>query len=133
MSGEALPAVTVPPSSRKDGLSPAITSREVSGRTDSSAATRTGPPLRRGIPTGAISASNRPSACAFAAFWWLCSANSSCCARLIPCLSAMSSADSPSGIVHWGSILGFTMRQPSVVEYNSACPAGNGRSFLGKT
>ncbi len=56
-----------------------------------------------------------------------------CCSRLILCLSAISSALSPSGMVHSGFIAGLTMRQPSVVEYNSVCPAGNGRSDFGST
>ena len=146
LSGEAFPAVTVPPPAsgrgdphlaslvfRKDGLSLAIASRDASGRTHSSAAKSTGSPLRRGTGTAAISTSNRPSARARAALWCEARAYSSCCSRVIPCLSAISSADSPSGIVHCGSIAGLTMRQPRVVEYISVCPAGKGRSGLGST
>lgn len=64
---------------------------------------------------------------------WEVSANSSCRSRLMPCLSAILSALSPSGMVHCGSIRGLTMRQPSVVEYSSVWAAGNGLSGFGRT
>ena len=114
-------------------MSFAIVSSDALGRTHSSAPKTTGSPLRCGTDTGASSASNSPAACARAAFWCEARANSSCCSRLILCLSAISSADSPSGIVHCGSIAGLTMRQPRVVEYSSVWPAGNGLSDLGST
>ncbi len=62
---------------------------------------------------------------------WLASANASWACRLIPCRSAMSSAPSPSAIVHCGRIFGLVIRQPSVVFSSAWLPGGNGRSGLG--
>lgn len=112
--------MTVPPSLRKAGLSLASASREVSWRIPSSRVT---PAI------GTISRSND----ALAAFWWLASANASCSARVMRCLSAISSAPSPSGTVCSAGMSGLTSRQPSVVETSSCPPAGNAFSGLGST
>ncbi|MNI33975.1 hypothetical protein D3C73_879470 [compost metagenome] len=89
---DALPAVTVP-SFLKAGLRPARTSSVVA-RGFSSVSTMMSP-LRVLIVTGTISALNRPSAIAAAAFVCEASANASCSSRVSAYLAATFSAVMP--------------------------------------
>ena len=93
LSGEVLPAVTVPPATNA-GLSFASFSSDVSARIPSSRS--------RSTPgTGTTSARSTPSSHAAPRSRWLRSANSSCClARDRRSISASFSALSPSEIVH---------------------------------
>ncbi|MNV62810.1 hypothetical protein D3C71_1553740 [compost metagenome] len=87
---EALPAVTEPALSNA-GRSPARASALVLRLMYSSAANFTGSPLRWGMSTATISASNLPASCAAAAFCWLASASASCASRLtLFCLATFS-------------------------------------------
>ena len=90
LSGQALPAVTVP-SGRKTGRRPDSPSTVVPGRGLSSTAT-TEPSAR---VTGVISRSKKPVAVAAAARDWLRAAYSSCSARVTPSSAATFSAVSP--------------------------------------
>ena len=91
---DELPAVIDPPCA-KAGRRPASVSTVVSGRMPSSFVTTTGSPLRCGISTGTISASNTPSACAAAARWCERAATASCASRLISNRSLCRSVDAP--------------------------------------
>jgi hypothetical protein len=76
LSGDELPAVTVPPV-RNAGVSPASASSELSARTPSSRVME--------LPaTGTISSSKTPWSHAAAALRWLRRANSSCSSREMP-------------------------------------------------
>ena len=92
---DELPAVTLP-SSLNAGLSLARDSRLLSGRMPSSR-TKTSLPLSVSTVTGTISFSNRPSSVARAARLWLSTLNASSSSRLMPHLSAISSAEMPWG------------------------------------
>ncbi len=61
----------------------------------SSSLKTTGSPLRCGISTGVISASNRPFFWAAAARWWERAAISSCASRAMPSRVLCFSVDSP--------------------------------------
>ena len=89
VSGEAVPAVTVP-SWRNAGFRPASPSVVVSARMQPSCDTRLPP-----ASTGTISASSLPLAWASAAFCWLRTAKASWSARVIWCRRATFSAVSP--------------------------------------
>src|SRR6185437_6879394 len=97
---EEFPAVTVP-WARNAGLSAASAAGCVSARGSSSRVTtvsRQYPSASASgtrVATGAISSSNRPSACAAAALRWLCSAKSSAASRDILCSRATRSAVKP--------------------------------------
>ena len=121
LSGEALPAVTVPSVARRRASAcraPPASCRGRSSRRarappgtgDDPVVVEAGVPGRRGGR-------------------WLRSANSSCCSRVMPWMPASFSVLSPSEIVHCAGIRGLTMRQPSVVEC-SVCIAG-GKRLLG--
>jgi hypothetical protein len=71
---EELPAVTLPPSGLKAGLSLASVSTVLSGRMPSSVVNSSSVslPSSSRMATGTISFSKRPSAVARAARWWLC-------------------------------------------------------------
>jgi hypothetical protein len=69
----AFPAVTVPPSFLKAGLSRASDSALVSFRGASSAEIVVGPPFPC-TGTGSVSALNLPASIAAIAFWWLAKA-----------------------------------------------------------
>ena len=84
--------MTVPPL-RNAGRLAASSSRVSPGRMPSSWLTTPAP-----VGTGTISSPNRPASRAWAARWWLRSANSSCRSRLTPYRSATFSAVSPRGI-----------------------------------
>ena len=60
-------------------------------------------------------------------------ANASAASRATPYFSPSSSVLSPRLTVHSSGMSGLTIRQPSVVEYIVALPAGNGRSDFGST
>ena len=64
----------------------------------------TGSPLRCGISTGVISASNRPFFCAAAARWWESAAISSCSARPMPRRVLCFSVDSPMAMFSKASV-----------------------------
>ena len=81
LSPQALPAVTVP-SLEKAGLSFVIASSVAPRRMYSSLSTTTSP-LRVLTVKATISSSNLPAFCAASALFWLASANSSCCSRVI--------------------------------------------------
>ena len=91
---DELAAVTTP-SGLKDGARAAIFSRLTGTRTPSSVANT----VPSGRVTGTISRANRPSAMARPAFSWLAAENSSSSSRLRPHFSAISSADSPCGMM----------------------------------
>ena len=91
---EALPAVTTP-SFLNAGFIAASCSRLTWPRTCSSVSKLCGGPRREGSSTGTIWPLNRPSAMARAARCWLCSASSSCMARVMPWRSATFSAVIP--------------------------------------
>ena len=101
---EALPAVTVPPSSNA-GRSPASTSSVVPGRIPSSCDTVTAPSpspsaQSRTAPsaprtTGTISSANAPDSRAAAARWWDCTLNRSTSSRRSPHCRATISALTP--------------------------------------
>ncbi len=87
LSGQAFPAVTVPPS-RKTGLSWDRPSSVVPGRGPSSLVTM----VPSGRVTGMISRSKKPDSCAATARVWERRANSSCSWRLTFLYSATFSA-----------------------------------------
>ena len=93
---DEFPAVTLP-SSLKAGFRLARASTVESGRMPSSAA-KSSPvslPSSSRTATGMISFSNRPSAVARAARWWLCTENASSSWREMPHWSAIISAPMP--------------------------------------
>jgi hypothetical protein len=94
LSGDELPAVTVPPC-LNTGFSLASASRELSARTDSSRVNSSTSHFFTGTGTGAISAANSPAAHAAAARRCDTSAKASCSSRLMPHFAAMFSAVSP--------------------------------------
>ena len=98
--GEALAAVTVPPSSAdlKTGRSLATASMEVSARTMASSLT-----VPSGVCTAIVSAGSRPSSMARAALWWERTAISSAHSRVTPHSSTISSACSPRVRPEYGS------------------------------
>ena len=127
LSGEELPAVTVPPA-RNTGLSAASFASDVSARMPSSAST-----THRRRATGRSSAAKSPRAVAAAARWWLRSANASCRSRSMPCRAATSSAVSPIASTPCRSrIRGLVSRQPSRVS-NSSIARGMPSSGRGST
>jgi hypothetical protein len=93
LSGQELPAVTLP-SGRKAGGNSASFSRVVLGRGPSSASIS----RPSGISIGVISLSKNPFFCASTARSWERLANSSILSRVIPCLSATFSAVFPIGM-----------------------------------
>ena len=97
------PAVIVP-SLVNAGRSLASVSVVVSARMPSSLPKTTGSPLRCGISTGTISASNRPFFCAAAARWCEAAEISSCSARVRPSLALCRSVDSPIGMFSKASV-----------------------------
>jgi hypothetical protein len=87
LSGQALPAVTRP-SGRNTGLSPEMPSSVVPARGPSSVLTT----VPSGVVTGVISRSQKPSAIARSARFWLRTANSSISWRETSLISARFSA-----------------------------------------
>ncbi len=118
--------MTVPPSGRNTGFSLASDAGDVASRIVSSRPSST-------PGTATTSASYAPSRHARAAFSWLANAKASCWSRVMPCLSAISSAPSPSETVHCGGMSGLVIRQPRVVEYICWLPAGKARSGFWST
>ena len=87
----------LPPSGLKAGLSLASVSTVLSGRIPSSAVSCSSVscPSSSRMATGMISFSNRPSAVARAARWWLCTEKASSSSREMPHWSAIISAPMP--------------------------------------
>ncbi len=83
LSGQALPAVTVP-SGRKTGLRPARPSAVVPARMPSSLVTVTSLPSSSVVTTGVISSSQKPFSSEAVARCCERAANSSCSSRLTP-------------------------------------------------
>ena len=80
--GELLPAVHTPSGSKAVGRLPRV-SMVLSGRTHSSLSTTVVLPRFPGTVTGIICSSNRPAACAAAAFRWLSRAKASHSSRVM--------------------------------------------------
>ena len=94
LSGHALPAVTVPPSGLKAGLSSASFSSVVPGRGPSSRVTS----VPSGVVTATISRSKWPPSRAATARFWEIAAHSSCDSRLTLQRCATFSAVCPIGM-----------------------------------
>ena len=118
LSGEELPAVTVPPA-RNTGLSAAQLLQRVSARMPSSAST-----ARRRRATGRSSAAKSPRRGRAAARWWLRSANASCRSRSMPYRAGDLLGRLPHRAARRAgrASRGLISRQPSRVSNSSIAP-----------